>query len=421
MNATNLTYIIILGCAALASGFFSGSETALIGIGKERVRQLTGHGRAGERVQQLVADPDRLLSTLLVANNLVNILGAAIATTLFINLLGERWGPWVATAVVTAVVLVVGEITPKSLATRYPERFSLTVAPIIWQLSRILGPVARMFTAITRGLFRLFRLPARSDVAAVTEEDVRALVQLGLEEGEIEDVEREIINALFDLADRPVREVMTPRIDIVTLTTPVTADGARQAVATSGHSRYPVIGSDLDELAGVLYVKDLLQIHPEANPDQVRAILRTPNYVPESTSVLSVIQLMRRERFQLAIVLDEHGGIEGLVTIKDLISELVGELQDEYDPGTPSLVKVGEQSWVADGRIDLEEVEQALTFKLPPGPYSTVGGLYLAAAGRIPAEGDQIDVDAVKLTVLQMNRNRIGRLRIEVLTTRGIV
>lgn len=421
MNATNLTYIIILGCAALASGFFSGSETALIGIGKERVRQLTGHGRAGERVQQLVADPDRLLSTLLVANNLVNILGAAIATTLFINLLGERWGPWVATAVVTAVVLVVGEITPKSLATRYPERFSLTVAPIIWQLSRILGPVARMFTAITRGLFRLFRLPARSDVAAVTEEDVRALVQLGLEEGEIEDVEREIINALFDLADRPVREVMTPRIDIVTLTTPVTADGARQAVATSGHSRYPVIGSDLDELAGVLYVKDLLQIHPEANPDQVRAILRTPNYVPESTSVLSVIQLMRRERFQLAIVLDEHGGIEGLVTIKDLISELVGELQDEYDPGTPSLVKVGEQSWVADGRIDLEEVEQALTFKLPPGPYSTVGGLYLAAAGRIPSEGDQIDVDAVKLTVLQMNRNRIGRLRIEVLTTRGIV
>lgn len=420
MNTTNVAYVVILGFAALASGFFSGSETALIGIGKERVRQL-GNDRRGQRVQQLVADPDRLLSTLLVANNLVNILGAAIATTLFISLVGQELGPWVATVVVTAVVLVVGEITPKSLATRYPERFSLTVAPTIWQLSRMLGPVAKMFTAITRGLFRLFRLPARSEVAAVTEEDVRALVELGLEEGEIEAVEREIIDALFDLADRPVREVMTPRVDVISLPEPVTAAAAIDAVATSGHSRYPVIGDDLDELRGMLYVKDLLRIDPDADSTKVTAILRAPNYVPESMSVLSVIQIMRRERFQLAVVTDEHGGVEGLVTIKDLMAELVGELQDEFDPGTPSVVKIGARSWVADGRLDIEDIEQALGRELPPGPYSTIGGLYLALAGHIPDEGDHADVENVRLTVLQMDRNRIDRLRIELTAGRGII
>jgi len=414
LSATTIAYTVILGLAALASGFFSGSETALIGIGKERVHQLSQQeGKRGLRVQQLVADPDRLLSTLLVANNLVNILGAAIATTLFISLLGTRWGPWVATGVVTAVVLVVGEITPKSLATRYPERFSLAVAPTIWQLSRVLGPVARLFTAITRALFRVLRLPARTGVAAVTEADVRALVELGLEEGEIEAVEREIIDALFGLADRPVREVMTPRVEIVTLPYWVTAEIARTAVATSGHSRYPVIAGDLDELTGMLYVKDLMQIDVDAGPDKIGSILRTPNYIPESMSVLQVIQQMRRERFQLAVIMDEHGGVEGIVTIKDLIGELVGELQDEYDPSSPSIVRIGNNVWMADGRVDIEDIEDALTVEFPEGPY------FLAAAGRIPEEGDHVELDRVRLSVLQMDRNRIGKIRVE-LTSRRI-
>ena len=421
MNTTNVIYVVILGFAALASGFFSGSETALIGIGKERVHQLTGHGRRGRRVQQLVADPDRLLSTLLVANNLVNILGASIATTLFISLFDEQWGPWIATLVVTAVVLVVGEITPKSLATRYPEQFSLAVAPTIWQLSRILGPIARFFTAITRGLFRLFRLPARSEVAAVTEEDVRALAQLGLQEGEIEAVEHEIIDALFHLADRPVREVMTPRVDVISLQEPVTAATARAALATSGHSRYPVVIGSLDELSGMLYVKDLLQVDPGADAERVHSLLRKPNYIPESMSVLSSIQLMRRERFQLAVVMDEHGGIEGIVTIKDLKSELVGELQDEYDPGAPSVVNLAPRTWMADGRLDIEDVEEVIGLEFPKGPYSTIGGLYLAVAGHIPDEGQYVDIDRVRMTVLQMDRNRIGRLRIELPGGRGII
>jgi len=192
-------------------------------------------------------------------------------------------------------------------------------------------------------------------------------------------------------------------------------------VASSGHARYPVIAGDLDELLGMLYVKDLLQIDPGADAASVQAILRTPNYIPESMSVLSVIQLMRRERFQLAVVMDEHGGVEGIVTIKDLIAELVGELQDEYDPGVPSVVKIGPRSWMADGRLDIEDVEEAIEVTFPDGPYSTIGGLYLAVAGRIPDEGEHVNIDGARLTVLQMDRNRIGKLRIEAPTSRSII
>ena len=416
MSSTNIAYLVILGLCAVGSGFFSGSETALIGIGKERVHQLANSGRRGRRVVQLVSDPDRLLSTVLVANNLVNILGASVATVLFVSLLGETWGPWVSTAVVTTVILIVGEITPKSLAARYPERFSLAVAPTIYQLSRVLGPVARLFTGITRGLFRLFRIPATTSVSAVTEDDIRALAELSFVEGEIEEVEREIIDALFTLADRPVRDVMTPRVDIVTLTEPVSLHHVRKAVAATGHSRYLVSGGDLDALSGVLYVKDLLQLPDSAPPEQLARLLRVPIYVPESMSVLRVLHTLRTGRSAYAVVLDEHGGVDGLVTIKDLVSELVGELQDEYDPGAPSVVPVATGEWLADGRIPIEDLEAELTCDLPAGPYATAGGLLMTIAGRIPKEGDVVHCNGLKFTVLQMDRNRVDRIRVETVT-----
>jgi CBS domain containing-hemolysin-like protein len=419
VSGTQLVYLIIIGLCALGSGFFSGSETALIGIGKERVHQLADGSRRGRRVQQLVADPDRLLSTLLVANNLVNILGAAVATTLFIELLGEDWGPWVSTIAVTAVILVVGEITPKSLATRYPERFSLTVAPTIYQLSRVLDPVARLFIAITRGLFRLFRLPARGEVSAVTEADIRALAELGLAGGEIAAVEHEIIEALFALGDRPVREVMTPRVDMVTLTEPVDLDAVRAAVAATGHSRYPVTAGDLDDLRGVLYVKDLLQLVEQPSPTEIVRLLRAPKFVPESAPILNVLHDLRSGRSAFALVLDEHGGVEGLVTVKDLVAELVGELQDEYDPGAPSVVSVGAGDWLTDGRIPIEDLSAAIERPLPSGPYTTAGGLIMDMAGRIPTEGDHYQLNDIQFTVLQMDRNRVDRIRVE-LVGRGV-
>ncbi len=411
MSTPQVAYLAILSACILASGFFSGSETALIGIARERVHQLAG-SRRGRRLAELVSDPEAMLSTLLLANNFVNILGASAATALFIDLLGEQWGPWVATGAVTAVILVVGEITPKSLATRYTEQFALRVAPTIWQLSKVLRPIARVFQIAARGLFRLFRLDPDRAQPGITEEDIRTMAVLGEAEGEIESAEREIIHALFSLADRPVREVMTPRVDIVSVSWPTTMEDLRAAVAATGHSRFPVVEFELDHMLGILHVKDLLRLpHPEAH--DIKRLLREPHYVPENKPILELLQEMRRRRFAFAVVLDEHGGVEGLVTVKDLVSELVGEMQDEFDPGAPSIVRIGPSQWVADGRLPLEELSETLAVELPEGTFTTAGGLFLHLAGRIPAEGDSVQTNGLLLTVMNMERRRIDRLKIE--------
>lgn len=413
MSGLQIAYLIVLALCVVSSGFFSGSETALIGIGRERVHRLAAEeGKRGERVAVLVAEPDRLLSTLLVANNLVNILGASIATVLFVDLVGEDWGPWLATGVVTAIILVIGEITPKTLATRYPERFSLIVAPPIYRMSSVLGPVARFFSAITNRLLGLFGV-RQSSPSDVTEADIMALAMLGEEAGGIEAVEREIIDALFRVADRPVREIMTPRVDIAALTLPISMDDIRYAVTTTGHSRYLVGQGDLDHLTGVLYVKDLLRVNPEADSEAIARVVRPAYFVPESATVLGVLQDFRLRRRAFGVVLDEHGGVEGIVTMKDLVSELVGELQDEYDPGAPSIVQIGQAQWLADGRLPLEEAVSATGREITAGPYATLAGFYLSVAGHIPDEGDSLEADELRLTVLQMDRYRIDRLRIE--------
>lgn len=421
MSGTTVVYIAILGFSALASGFFSGSETALIGIGRERVHQIAEQGRRGARVAMLVAEPDRLLSTILFANNLVNILGAAVATTLFIELLGERWGPWVATAVVTAVVLVVGEITPKTLATRYPEQFSLAVAPTIWRLSLVLGPIVRFFTAITRGFMRLFGLRDTSHVSAVTEEDIRALAELGLAGGEIDAVEHQILDALFRLGDRPVRDVMTPRTKIVSLTTPFGLSHVGELVAKTGHSRYPVSAGDLDHLKGILYVKDVFSGPEDPSPGTLESLLRDPTYFPESATVMSVLQDMQTQQFVFGVVLDEHGGVEGVVTIKDLVGELIGKLRDEYDPGEPTAVAIGNGTWLVDGTMPLEDLGATIGTELPDGPYATIAGLFLALAGRVPTEGDRVAIDGVNLMVVDMDRNRIDKIQVEGLGEQGTI
>ncbi len=406
-------YLAILAVCAVLSGFFSGSETALIGISRERVHMLAEESSKGRKLEQLISEPERMLSTLLVANNAVNVLSASIATLLFISLLGEAWGPWVATIVMTAVLLVFGEITPKTIAARHPEKFSLAVAPSIWNLSIVLTPIASFFTAITRGLLRLLRIDADGDGDGVTDDDIRALARLGERGGHIEEAEREIIDALFHLDDRAVREVMTPRVSIVTLSTPLTAAAVREAVTETGHSRFPVSAGDLDELIGIIAVKDLL-LNPEfESAPNLDRLLRRPNYVPETMSILDTLGEMRSKRYGMAVVVDEHGGVEGIVTIKDLVAELVGELQDEYDPGAPSLITLGPKLWVADGMLDISVLATAIDADIADGPYSTVGGFIMAMFGRIPEEGDIYESAELRYTVTAMDRQRIDSVKVE--------
>ncbi len=415
MTTVQLILLTIFALCILSSGFLSGSETAIVAVPRERAHQLAQRGKRGAKLELLLADLEGTIGTLLLANNFVNILGASVATTLAIDLVGESWGPWLATLAVTAIILVVGEITPKTLAARRPDQYALTVAGTIWRLSRAVRPVARLFVALSRAILRVLGVHAAHDSSLVTEEDIRSMAVLGEEDGEIEEAEREIIHSLFSLADRPVRDVMTPRVDVVALEHPVTPDQVRQAVADTGHSRYPVFATDtdLDQMLGVLYFKDLFRVREAGGAEQIRRLLREPLYVPESTPVLTALHQMRRRRAGFAAILDEHGGVEGILTIKDLVSELVGELQDEYDPGTPATVAIEGDMWLADGRVPVEELAETLGAVFPEGPYATAGGLFLSITGDIPADGDSVEVAGYRLTVLEMDRRRIDRLRIE--------
>jgi len=413
MTPETLIYLAILAVCTVASGFFSGSETALIGISRERVHLLAEDGAAGRKLERLISEPERMLSTLLVANNTVNVLAASVATILFISLVGEAWGPWVATGVMTAVILVFGEITPKTIAARHPEKFSLRVAPMIWNLSIVLAPIASFFSAITRFLLRFLRIDIDGAGDGVTDDDIRALAALGERGGHIAEAEREIIDALFHLADRSVREVMTPRLDLVTLSTPITAAAIRTAVTSTGHSRFPVVAGELDDLVGIVHVKDLLQNPEYETAQDLSDLVRRPVYIPETMSVLDTLGEMRSKRYAMAVVVDEHGGVEGVVTVKDLMAELVGELQDEYDPGTPSATQLGATTWIADGRLDIDDLEEALNTDLEQGPYSTVGGYIMSIFGRIPEDGDHVTADGYQYTVLTMDRQRVDRVRVE--------
>jgi len=415
MTTLHIVLLIVLGLCILSSGFLSGSETAMFAVPKERAHQLAQRGKRGERLELLLGDLEGTIGTLLLANNFVNILAASVATSLAISLVGDSWGPWLSTISVTAIILVVGEITPKTLAARRPDQYALTVAGALWTLSRFLRPVARLFVALSRAILRVFGVSPSGQSTLVTGEDIRSMAVLGEEAGEIDEAEREIIHSLFSLADRPVRDVMTPRVDVVALEHPVTPEQVRLAVAATGHSRYPVVApdADLDQMLGVLYFKDLYRVEETGGPEQIRRLLREPLYVPESTPVLTALQQMRRRRAGFAAILDEHGGVEGILTIKDLVSELVGELQDEYDPGTPATVAIDRDTWISDGRVPVEELAEELGAEFPEGPYATAGGLFLSIAGDIPAEGDSIEVGGYRLTVVEMDRRRIDRLRIE--------
>ena len=413
MSTQTLIYLGVLAACTLASGFFSGSETALIGISRERVHRLAVDDPRGPKLEQLVSQPERMLSTLLVANNAVNVLSASVATILFVSLIGATWGPWVATGVMTSVLLVFGEITPKTIATRHPEAFSLRVAGTIWNLSIVLAPVASFFSAITKVLLSVLRIHTDDVGDAVTEEDIMALADLGHRGGHIEEAEREIIDALFTLGDRSVRDVMTPRLEIDTLPLPLSAEAIREAVSTTGHSRFPVSSGGLDELTGIVHVKDLLQHRDPAEGLDLGSLIRPPNYVPETMSVLDTIEQMRANRYGMAVVVDEHGGVEGIVTIKDLVAELVGELQDEYDPGVPSAVLISAGLWLVDGRLDIDDLSETIDSQLEEGPFSTVGGYIMSLFGKVPEEGDSIEHEGFRFTVLTMDRQRVDRVRVE--------
>jgi putative hemolysin len=394
------------------SALYSMAETAMMALSRARARRLVEQGLPRARlVERMVEEPNRILGTVLVGNNLANIAASAIATSVLLGLIG-RSAVTVATVVMTLVVLLVAEITPKTYAAHNPDTVAIRLARFLQVSARLFTPVVRVLTAVGVSFIRLLGGKVEGG-KLITEDEIRTLVDVGEEQGLLEAEEREMIQGIFELGDTVVREVMVPRIDIQALPAEATLQDAWETVIQAGHSRIPVYRKTIDDIIGVIYARDILAYVKEKPLDTAaESLIRPAYYVPESKKVDELLADFRRERTHIAVVLDEYGGTAGLVTIEDLLEEIVGEIQDEYDREDVAVRQVGPDVLEADGVVSLDEIREHWDIELPDEDVDTLGGFILHLLGRAPVEGEKVQYDGLEFTVTKVVGRRVKRLEI---------
>jgi CBS domain containing-hemolysin-like protein len=390
------------------SALYSMAETAMMSLSRGKIRNLSDNPQF-DRLSRLLHDPNRMLGTVLVGNNLANILASTLATAVFLSYLGGS-GVLVSTVVMTVFILLAAEITPKTFASHNAERVALRLAPFLTVSAVIFQPVVRALTWVGVGIIRILGGKAEGG-RLMTEEELRTLVEVGEEQGLLEANERDMIQGVFDFGDTVVREVMVPRIDVQALPETATLAELWDALVEWGHSRVPIYRNTIDDITGVIYARDVLAYGREKPLDTpVQDLARPVQFVPETKKIDSLFADFRRQRTQIAIVMDEYGGTAGIVTVEDLLEEIVGEIQDEYDEAeeepltelAPGVVEVA-------GLFALDELNERFDLDLPHEDFDTVGGLVLHLLGRVPIEGEVVHLDNVEITVAQVVGRRVAR------------
>jgi putative hemolysin len=423
-----LLELVIIAILVLLNGVFSATEIALVTIRRSRIQQLIDEGNRGaRRVQRLKDNPGRFLAVIQIGINFLGFLASAFAAVSLVDGM-STWlttlGPLqglanlvalvVVTGLLTIFTIIFGELVPKQIGLAHAEAVAISTSRFIDVLGAILGPLVGFLTWTTRRISRLFG----ADVAAderISAEELRLIIEQGGEQGILEAEEEQMIHAVIELGDRRVHEVMVPRIAMITLAASATSDEAIDKVIEEGHSRIPVYEETIDEIVGILYAKDLLPYLKDSagDPPELRTLLRTPVFVPESMSVDDLLHEFQRRKVHIAIVLDEYGGTAGLVTIEDLLEEIVGEIQDEYDVEEPLIVKLSDDEARIDGRADVDDLAKLFDIDLgleDEDEYDTVGGLVYHRIGGVPKPGDQVAVDGLTLTVETTDGRRVGKV-----------
>ncbi|RMF89425.1 MAG: HlyC/CorC family transporter [Methanobacteriota archaeon] len=404
--------LALLGALLILSGFFSGSETALISLDKLRLRRLVEERHKNALIlERLLKEPNRMLAAILIGNNLVNVAIAAVMTSISIEAFGST-GVGIATGVATLLILVFGEVVPKSFATKNAEKISLWAARPVQISVLLLSPVIWLFTLITDRILGITGVEKRR-YPFVSEEELRLLMDLGAEEGVIEEDEREMIHGVFEFGDTMVREIMTPRTDIKRIPVDMDFDEVLDFVIETGHSRIPVYEGTIDNIIGILYAKDLFACMKNKKRFNLKRIIRPAFFVPETKKLDDLFREMQAKKVQMAIVLDEYGGTSGLVTLEDLLEEIVGEITDEYDTEEHPVRIVNEETIVVDARMPIEEVGELLEVELAKNGQESIGGLVFSLFDRIPKEKDTIGMEGLTFTVEEMRGKRISKVRIQ--------
>ena len=412
MEPSQVWQIIVLIILLVLSGFFSMSETALMALSKIRIRHMVEEGVKGAKlVEKLTEDPNKLLGAILIGNNIVNILASSLATTLFVSLVGPS-GVGVATAVMTVLVLIFGEITPKSIAKQKSEEVSLKVSKPINIIVKILKPFIGIFSFISSLFIRLLGGDPKATEPFITEEELRTMVGVSEEEGVLEDVEKEMIFNVFDFADSQAKDVMVQRVDIVAVDTEATYEEVLEVIKTEQFSRIPVYNQTIDDIVGVLYVKDLIIAGQNKDGFKVSDYMREPYYTFEFKKIKELFNEMKKTRNHLSVVLDEYGGTVGIVTIEDLIEEVFGDIEDEYDDYDKEIEVVKEDEYIVDGSAKLDDISELIGVNMESEEFDSVGGLIIGELGRFPDNKEEVTLNKIRFVVEEVDKNRIKKVRI---------
>ena len=411
LDSASMGMIVALVFLVTMSAYFSATETAFTSLNRVRLKsRADGGDRRAAQVLPLSEDYDKLLSTILIGNNIVNNVATTIGAVLFIKFLGDVQGPTISAVVLTVVILIFGEVSPKSLAKESPESFAMFSAPLLRVLIMLLTPVSFLFAQWKRLLSKIFH---HAQESGITEEELVTMVDQAENEGGLDQHESQLIRAAIEFHDLEVEEILTPRVDIVAVEDTATMDEVARAFAESGYSRLPVYHEDLDDIVGVIHEKDFHAARYHGQTD-VSAITGTVLYTTGNTKISALLRVLQQEKAHMVIVVDEYGGTEGLVTLEDIVEELVGEIWDEHDEVIEEFRKQEDGSYLISCNADLTDLFDLFSIK-GECDANTVSGWVMEQVGRVPEEGDQFQADGLDVTVTKVDHRRVLEIRVVVL------
>src|SRR5438876_2409817 len=405
--------LVILIVSLLLCAVASAAETSFTSISRIKLKNLVEEGDPqGIEIENLLSNPNRFLSTILIVNSVAVIVASSMATVLALRF-SETLGEVVSTVLISLVVLIFCEITPKTAAVQNPLRWARVFVRPVRNAAWLLQPIVWSLGAITNSLVRLMGGQVKHGGPFVTEEELRLLVTVGEEEGVLEEEETEMIHSIFEFADTTVREVMIPRIDMVTLESDATVDEAVDLALQAGYSRIPVYGESIDDIIGVLYTKDMLkQLREGHNTLPIRELVRPASFIYETKKLDDLLREMQQKHVHMEIVVDEYGSVVGLVTIEDLVEEIFGDIQDEYDREEKLFERVNENAYIFNAKINIDEFNEMMDTNLDDTGYETLGGFLYAQLDKIPVVGDTIKFNDLTFTVQTTRGRRITQVRV---------
>ena len=413
--------VLILVILILLSGFFSASEAALSAYRSNYLEKLDEekHPKKYAVMKKWLKDPNAMLTGIVIGNNVVNILASSIATIVIVNYFGNKGSSVaLATAIMTILILIFGEISPKLMARNNSAKIAEAVSVIIYVLSIILTPVVYCLIFISRFVGRILGVNMTSPQLMITEEDIISFVNVGNAEGIIEEDEKEMIHSIVTLGETSAKEVMTPRTSMLAFEGAKTINEVWDEIVDNGFSRIPIYEETIDNIIGILYVKDLLEHIKNNELDiPIKQFIRSAYFVPETKSIIEILKEFRGLKVHIAMVLDEYGGVVGLVTIEDLIEEIVGEIRDEYDDEEESFFKkLADNEYEVDAMTDIETINKELELDLPISEdYESLGGLIVTTTGKICEVGDEVQINNIYLKVLEVDKMRVSKVFIRIL------